>query len=51
LAGRTTSISKGQIALAIPGEDEDVHIYSSTQHPSEVQLMVVARAGHFASTR
>lgn len=28
------------IALAVPGEDEDVTIFSSTQHPSEVQHMV-----------
>ncbi len=28
---------EGQIALAIPGEDGDVTVYSSTQHPSEVQ--------------
>jgi xanthine dehydrogenase large subunit len=31
---------EGQIAFAIPGEDEDVTVHSSTQHPSEVQLMV-----------
>lgn len=31
---------EGHIALAIPGEDEDVTVYSSTQHPSEVQHMV-----------
>ncbi len=31
---------EGQIALAIPGEDHDVLVYSSTQHPSEVQHMV-----------
>ena len=31
---------EGQIALAIPGEDHDVTVYSSTQHPSEVQHMV-----------
>src|SRR5690606_34944283 len=28
---------EGQIALAIPGEDMDVTVHSSTQHPSEVQ--------------
>ncbi len=28
---------EGQIALAIPGEDGDVAIHSSTQHPTEVQ--------------
>ncbi|MBZ0164053.1 MAG: xanthine dehydrogenase molybdopterin binding subunit [Notoacmeibacter sp.] len=31
---------EGHIALAIPGEDGDVHVHSSTQHPSEVQHMV-----------
>ena len=31
---------EGQIALAVPGEDRDVTVYSSTQHPSEVQHMV-----------
>ncbi len=31
---------EGQIALAIPGEDDEVTVHSSTQHPSEVQHMV-----------
>jgi xanthine dehydrogenase large subunit len=31
---------EGQIAMAIPGEDMDVTVHSSTQHPSEVQHMV-----------
>ena len=31
---------EGHIALAVPGEDDDVTVYSSTQHPSEVQHMV-----------
>jgi xanthine dehydrogenase large subunit len=31
---------EGQVALAIPGEDGDIHVYSSTQHPSEVQHVV-----------
>jgi xanthine dehydrogenase large subunit len=31
---------EGHIAMAIPGEDDDVLVYSSTQHPSEVQHMV-----------
>ena len=31
---------EGQIAFAIPGEDMDVTVHSSTQHPSEVQHMV-----------
>ncbi len=28
---------EGQIALAIPGEEHDMHMFSSTQHPTEVQ--------------
>ncbi|MEM6732606.1 MAG: molybdopterin cofactor-binding domain-containing protein, partial [Myxococcota bacterium] len=33
---------EGHIAMAVPGEDETLTVYSSTQHPSEVQ-QVVAR--------
>jgi xanthine dehydrogenase large subunit len=36
---------EGQIALAIPGEAGDVHVYSSTQHPSEVQHCVAHMLG------
>ena len=35
---------EGQIAFAVPGEDDEVTVYSSTQHPSEVQHMVAACA-------
>ncbi|WP_230531834.1 xanthine dehydrogenase molybdopterin binding subunit [Microvirga roseola] len=31
---------EGQVALAVPGEDGDMHVYSSTQHPTEVQHVV-----------
>ena len=31
---------EGHIALAIPGEDDEVSIWCSTQHPSEVQHIV-----------
>ena len=31
---------EGHIALAVPGEDGDVTVHCSTQHPSEVQHMV-----------
>ncbi len=34
---------EGQIAMAVPGEDHDIKVYSSTQHPTEVQHLV-ARA-------
>lgn len=31
---------ESHIALALPGEDDEVTVFSSTQHPSEVQHMV-----------
>ncbi len=34
---------EGQVAMAIPGEDGDLLVHSSTQHPTEVQHLV-ARA-------
>lgn len=40
IGGQDHFYLEGQIAMAVPGEDEDVLVYSSTQHPSEVQLMV-----------
>ncbi len=40
LGGQDHFYLEGQIALAVPGEDQDVTVYSSTQHPSEVQHMV-----------
>ena len=36
---------EGQIAMAIPAEDEDVVIHVSTQHPTEVQHMVAHALG------
>ncbi len=40
IGGQDHMYLEGHIALAIPGEDEDMTVYSSTQHPSEVQHMV-----------
>ncbi|MBO6718852.1 MAG: xanthine dehydrogenase molybdopterin binding subunit [Rhizobiaceae bacterium] len=40
IGGQDHFYLEGQIALAVPGEDGDVTVYSSTQHPSEVQHMV-----------
>jgi xanthine dehydrogenase large subunit len=40
IGGQDHFYLEGQIALAIPGEDEDVTVLCSTQHPSEVQHMV-----------
>ncbi len=31
---------EGQVAMAVPGEGGDLHVYSSTQHPTEVQHLV-----------
>ncbi|MCB4822055.1 xanthine dehydrogenase molybdopterin binding subunit [Roseicella aerolata] len=36
---------EGQIAMAVPGEDGDVAIHSSTQHPTEVQHIVARVLG------
>jgi xanthine dehydrogenase large subunit len=36
---------EGQISMAVPGEDGDVTVYCSTQHPSEVQHMVAHALG------
>ncbi|MDJ1157055.1 xanthine dehydrogenase molybdopterin binding subunit [Chelatococcus sp. SYSU_G07232] len=40
IGGQEHFYLEGQIALAIPGEDGEVTVYSSTQHPSEVQHVV-----------
>jgi xanthine dehydrogenase large subunit len=45
IGGQDHFYLEGQIAVALPGEDEDVTIFSSTQHPSEVQLMVATALG------
>ena len=37
LGGQEHFYLEGQIAMAIPGEDGDMLIHSSTQHPTEVQ--------------
>ncbi|MDR3518326.1 MAG: xanthine dehydrogenase molybdopterin binding subunit [Azospirillaceae bacterium] len=40
IGGQEHFYLEGQIALAIPGEDDEVTVLSSTQHPSEVQHIV-----------
>ncbi|MFD2740060.1 xanthine dehydrogenase molybdopterin binding subunit [Sulfitobacter aestuarii] len=40
VGGQDHMYLEGHIAFAIPGEDEDVIVHSSTQHPSEAQHMV-----------
>ena len=36
---------EGQVAYAVPGEDRDMIVHSSTQHPSEVQHVVAKVLG------
>ena len=40
IGGQEHFYLEGQVALAIPGEDGDMFVHSSTQHPSEVQHVV-----------
>ncbi|GGA44715.1 xanthine dehydrogenase molybdopterin binding subunit [Pelagibacterium lentulum] len=40
IGGQDHFYLEGHIAMAMPGEDDEVTIHSSTQHPSEVQHMV-----------
>lgn len=40
IGGQDHMYLEGHIAMAVPGEDDDMTVYSSTQHPSEVQHMV-----------
>ncbi|TWB43362.1 xanthine dehydrogenase molybdopterin binding subunit [Nitrospirillum pindoramense] len=40
IGGQEHFYLESQIAMAIPGEDEDVLVHVSTQHPSEVQHIV-----------
>ncbi|MXP65903.1 xanthine dehydrogenase molybdopterin binding subunit [Roseomonas sp. M0104] len=37
---------EGQIALAVPGEDGDIALHSSTQHPTEVQHIAARVLGY-----
>jgi xanthine dehydrogenase large subunit len=45
IGGQEHFYLEGQIALAVPGEDNDMLVYSSTQHPSEVQHVVARVLG------
>nr|MBA4769056.1 xanthine dehydrogenase molybdopterin binding subunit [Sphingobium sp.] len=40
IGGQDHFYLEGQVAVATPGEDGQMHILSSTQHPSEVQHLV-----------
>ena len=45
IGGQDHFYLEGQVALATPGEDGQVHVLSSTQHPSEVQHLVAKVLG------
>jgi xanthine dehydrogenase large subunit len=45
IGGQDHFYLEGQIAMALPGEDDEITIFVSTQHPSEVQHMVAHALG------
>lgn len=45
MGGQDHFYLEGQIAIATPGEQGQVHVLSSTQHPSEVQHLVAKMLG------
>jgi len=50
IGGQDHFYIEGQIALAVPGEDGDMLVYSSTQHPSEIQQHVAHILGLHANS-
>jgi len=45
IGGQEHFYLEGQVALAIPGEDGDMLVHSSTQHPTEIQHKVAEALG------
>ncbi len=45
IGGQEHFYLEGQAALAAPGEDDEMRVWSSTQHPSEVQSLVAHMLG------
>ena len=45
IGGQDHFYLEGQVSLAVPQEDDDMLVYCSTQHPSEVQHLVAAALG------
>ncbi|MFO1172901.1 MAG: xanthine dehydrogenase molybdopterin binding subunit [Hyphomicrobiaceae bacterium] len=45
IGGQEHFYLEGQAALAVPGEDGDMLVYSSTQHPTEIQHKVAGVLG------
>jgi len=45
IGGQDHFYLEGQVALVVPGEDGDLHVWSSTQHPSETQHLIARCLG------
>jgi len=45
LGGQDQFYLEGQIAMALPAEDGDLFVYSSSQHPGEVQHLIAEAIG------
>ncbi|MFN3685969.1 xanthine dehydrogenase molybdopterin binding subunit [Salinarimonas sp.] len=45
IGGQEHFYLESQAALAIPGEEGDIHVFSSTQHPTEVQHVIARVLG------
>ena len=45
LGGQDQFYLEGHVAMAVPREDGDLYVYSSTQHPGEVQHAIAAAIG------
>jgi xanthine dehydrogenase large subunit len=45
LGGQEHFYLEGQVALVLPGEGGDVHVWSSTQHPTETQHIIARVLG------
>ena len=45
IGGQEHFYLESQVALAIPGEDDEVTLHCSTQHPTEIQVMVAQVLG------
>ena len=45
IGGQEHFYLEGQAALAVPGEDDEMRVHSSTQHPAEVQHLVARMLG------
>jgi xanthine dehydrogenase large subunit len=45
IGGQDHFYLEGQVALVLPGEDGDLHVWSSTQHPTETQHLIARCLG------